>query len=455
MIKNSILSLKKNLGKTILLLVIMTVIANLIIAGLSIQSGSEKSMEQIKESLGNDVTLSYNVTNMMQGNRNPESGQSEGDQSEPLEMPEITIDAATSLTTLNHVESYNFTKSVSVESDDITAVEIEQSGGRGPIMQTGLTLLGNTTMENEESFLDGTYSLLEGRVLTSDDIDTNNVVIETNLAINNDIALGDTINVTTSTGDYELNVVGIYEVLSSGDYQSFTSGNSLNTIYGDYSYVSTISDSVGYVDSAVYYLDSPENMDAFIEEATALGTIDLETFSLSANDRLYEMNVQSLENSESFANMFLIVVIIAGSAILCLILILTIRSRFYEIGVFLSLGQSKIKIIGQQLLEVAIIASIAIVISLGTGSVVSNIVSDMLISGETQTNSMMGDRPNNMMGEQTQMQSESTDLDVSLTTTTVIQLVVISGAICIVSIVIPSSYILRRTPREILSKKEG
>ncbi|MEO2233393.1 hypothetical protein ABGV34_01125 [Thomasclavelia ramosa] len=42
MLKNAFLSIKKNIGKTVLLFVIMTVIANLIIAGLSIQKCFEK-----------------------------------------------------------------------------------------------------------------------------------------------------------------------------------------------------------------------------------------------------------------------------------------------------------------------------------------------------------------------------------------------------------------------------
>ena len=80
--------------------------------------------------------------------------------------------------------------------------------------------------------------------------------------------------------------------------------------------------------------------------------------------------------------MFLIVVIGAGSAILCLILILTIRSRYYEIGVFLSLGQSKVKIILQQLFEMLFDCGCCLfVISLGTGKLVSNVVGNMLESG--------------------------------------------------------------------------
>ena len=65
MIKNAILSIKKNVGKTILLLVLMCVIANLVIAGLSIKNATSKSMEQVRTSLGSDVTLTYNMQNMM------------------------------------------------------------------------------------------------------------------------------------------------------------------------------------------------------------------------------------------------------------------------------------------------------------------------------------------------------------------------------------------------------
>ena len=218
-----------------------------------------------------------------------------------------------------------------------------------------------------------------------------------------------------------------------------------------------------------YYLDDPENIEAFQTLAQKKSDIDFETYTLDANDRLYQQNVSSLENTQSFATMFLIVVIGAGSAILCLILILTIRSRYYEIGVFLSLGQSKVKIILQQLFEMLLIAAVAFVISLGTGKLVSNVVGNMLESGtnnnqvqmqmpeirdqnndSNNTNSTSG---NDKMFDQAFNGPENTELDVSLTTTTVMQLAGITIAICLVSIAIPSAYVLRLSPREILVKK--
>ena len=50
---------------------------------------------------------------------------------------------------------------------------------------------------------------------------------------------------------------------------------------------------------------------------------------------------------------------------------------------------------------------------------------------------------------------ENSELDVSLTASTVRQLAGITIVICLVSIAIPSTYVLRLSPREILVKKEG
>lgn len=481
MLKNAYLSIKKNMGKTVLLFVIMTVIANLIIAGLSIQSASKKSMEQIRSSLGNDVTLTTNMKNMM--------GQREKGQAISEVAARVTIAMADQLKDLKYVENYNYTISTSVDSDDISAVELtssdnQQSQGMGRpdgqgdqqmASQGDFAISANTTMEYLDEFGKETSTLVEGRLLSTSDANTNNCVIETNLATDNDLNVGDTFTVYTTVNDeivsQELTIVGIYEVTNSNTMGGPGQSNPFNTIYTDLSMGQTLSGSDTDISSATYYLDDPENIEAFQTLATEKSDIDFETYTLDANDHLYQQNVSSLENTQSFATMFLIVVIGAGSAILCLILILTIRSRYYEIGVFLSLGQSKLKIILQQLFEMLLIAAVAFVISLGTGKLVSNVVGNMLESG-TSNNRVQMEMPQ-VSGEPDASESsedsgrggrmfdqafnapENSELDVSLTSTTVIQLAGITVAICLVSIAIPSAYVLRLSPREILVKKEG
>ena len=484
MIKNALLSLKKNIGKTILLFVIIVVITNLVIAGLSIQSATKKSMDQIRSSLGNDVTLSVDFRNMMKNRKPSEAVSNE---------TSLTTTMADSLKDLKYVKNYNYQISTSANSNSISAVETASDNSNNQqdtnkpndqpeqaSNQVDFTISANTTMKYLDSFTNNNYKLTKGRLLTTKDQNTNNCVIETNLASDNDLSVGDTFTITTTVNDetitQELTIVGIYEIQSTNEIGSAHFNNPVNTIYTDLSIGQTLTGSSENITSAIYYLDDPENAEAFVELAKKKSDIDFDTFSLDANNRLYQQNASSLESMQSFAKMFVWIVVIAGSAILCLILALTIRNRYYEIGVLLSLGQSKVKIIAQQLIEVGLIAVVAFVISLGTGQLTSHYMGNMLESSSSSNVMQMGqkgDQPNddqnqsdsnqqknntqtkeNFLGNMMQGPSNQ-ELDVSITGENVIQLAGVTAAICIVSIAVPAAYVLRLTPRQILSRKEG
>lgn len=221
-------------------------------------------------------------------------------------------------------------------------------------------------MEYLSEFNNDNYSLLSGRVLTADDAGSTNCVIETNLANENDLDVGDTLTISSLEDEsmtVELTVVGIFEISNTDSDVRMMNMNPVNTIYTDLSVGQLINNDENVLSSAVYYLDDPENVEAFMTLAEDQTDLDWEVYSLNDNNQMFEKNASSINNMDSFTKIFLIVVIGAGCAILCLILALTIRNRYYEIGIFLSLGQSKIRIIGQQLIEIGIIAALAFTIS--------------------------------------------------------------------------------------------
>ena len=419
----------------------MTILANLVIAGLSIKEATQKSMQSIRSSLGNDVTLSVNIKNMMD---HREKGQS-------MEMSEtsITTQMADQLIGLEDVVSYNYTISQSVDSDDLTPVSLEQSDNskeKAPLLNQSLgdfTLESNTTMENLEKFTSGSYSLVEGRLLTSEDNGSNYCVVETNLAKENDLAIGDLISVNRTVNNQQatqqLEIVGIYKIASGQEFSGPMDSNPVNKIYTPLSVGQSLSEDSSTLTSAIYYLNDPQNIDA-------------------------------LKNSETFATMFLTVVIVAGSLILALVLILTMRQRFYEIGVFLSLGQSKFKIVLQHLLEIVVIACVGFSFSLTTGKMVSNFVGGMLEQGQSKSEVVMvkdggKDEANseNEISKEDLFQGlnqmakapENQEYDVSLSGHTIMKLGGITLMICIISTLVPTVYILRLSPREILMRKEG
>lgn len=478
-LKNALLSIKKNIGKTILLFVLMALIANLVIAGLSIKEATVKSIAQIRESLGNEVTLSYNMQNIMKNREKGESMESV--------VQDISVSTADLLKDLDHVKNYNYTVTVGVNSSKIDPVEMKEStqnnapqGGpqdsNNQVQESDFTVSGNTTMEYLTAFTNENYVLKKGRLLSTEDVGKNYVVISEDLATDNNLSVGNSFKVysTDSNGKkttVTLKVVGIYTINSTEMNRSMSNRqNPYNTLYTTLSTAQKLNGSTKTISSASYYIDDAANIDSFKEASAQVDSIDWDTYTLDADDRAYEMSVSSLENMAKFANIFLGVVVVAGSAILALILVLTLRSRFYEFGVFLSMGQSKAKIILQQLAEVGLIALVAFTLSLGTGKMVSNTISNMLESsansrpGVTMTmeksenssdstsdsNSSM-----NKMFDHAMKGPQDTELDVSVSGSTVTKLAGITSAICVVSVLLPSLYVMRLSPREILIKKEG
>ena len=310
--------------------------------------------------------------------------------------------------------------------------------------QGDFSISGNTTMEYLESFENSNYSLISGHLL-SNDANSNNCVIETNLANDNDLLVGDSFTITNNDQTVTLAIVGIYEIVSSNDMGRMNNNfqNPMNQIYVDLSLAQTLNSD-----------------NSTIELAQSNSDIDFDTFTLNADDMGYLNSVISLENITQFATIFLWVVVIAGSLILCLILILSMRGCFYEFGVLLSLGQSKIKIGLQQLIEIIIVATLAFCLSLASGKISSNFISSMLVSSnENQVVMEIPDENNSEEPGQRSKENNPVDktnnqeLDVSITGTTIIQLAQITGALCLISVLLPTGYILRLSPREILTKR--
>ena len=481
-LKNALLSIKKSIGKSLLLLVIMALIANLVLAGLAIKNATEKAMAQVRSSMGATATLSYNMQKLMQNRKKGASMASV--------MKAMKMSTADQLKHLKYVQSYNYSVSVGVNSSSIDPVKVSNSsssntqqgtppGGtrssgsaQNKMTETSFSVSGNTTMKKLSSFTNGSYKLTSGRLLNSSDDGKNYAVISSALASDNDLKLGSSFKVysTTSSGKktyVTLKVIGIYKIQSSSASMDNMSDrqNPYNTIYTPLKTAQTLNHSTTTITSATYYLDDPAHTSAFVKLAKKT-SINWNTYALQTSDEAYEASVSSLKNMEKFANIFLVVVIAAGAIILALILILTLRSRFYEFGVFLSLGESKAAIIAQQLVEVGLIAVLAFMLSLRTGKMVANSISSMLTSTSTQTTVSASSSQKGPSGLGAQggpggmMQNAMTSptnkqLDVSVSASVIGELAGVSCAICLLSIAVPSIYILRLSPRQILMKKEG
>lgn len=316
------------------------------------------------------------------------------------------------------------------------------------------------------------------KAITSDDEGTNNVLIEQSLAEANDLSVGDKFKIKdTDDKDVEVTIKGIYKTSDSGNSMSarFNFMNPANTIFSSYTLVNTLTGSEGKtIDSAVYNLDDPKDMDSFVEAANKL--IDTDTFSLETNDQMYQQMLQPLNNVSSFAKNIVILVAVAGVIILTLIIMLSIRERKYEIGVLLSLGESRVKVISQFFVEIFVCMIFALGIAAASGNVVGNAVGNQLLSQQTTSQNADGQEANTagngspnqgnqgqapgggnggpsggQMGSNPFTQSkEIQELNISMQPTEILSLAGIGLGISLFSIVLSSAGILRLNPKKIL-----
>jgi len=91
---------------------------------------------------------------------------------------------------------------------------------------------------------------------------------------------------------------------------------------------------------------------------------------------------KSIENVKTFATTFLLITLIISSLVLFVINMINIRERKYEIGVFRTIGMSKFKLTTQFILELLIIATIALIIGAIIGGFLAKPVGNKLLENE-------------------------------------------------------------------------
>ena len=113
--------------------------------------------------------------------------------------------------------------------------------------------------------------------------------------------------------------------------------------------------------------------------------IDFNYYKLDAHDSLYKQMIGPIENISSTSQMIIYIVSIAGAIILGLIIMLSIKGRRKEMGILLSIGEKKWKLMAQFIVEVVCVAILAFGLSITTGAKVSQYIGDNLLSNEIAT----------------------------------------------------------------------
>ncbi|PHG66809.1 ABC transporter permease [Bacillus toyonensis] len=472
--KRAILSMKKRIGTSLILMAVFLIVTNLVLAGFTIQNASKKAADAARKKLGADVTLSLDFDKL---------GQQARETGEMPNPPKLNMKEADQLAKSKYVKDYNYISNTFGISDGLKLVGASEGEeeGKGKVgmaavrggsssgteidMNASFMIEGVRKTALQESFKNGKSKIIDGKPITEQMKNQNVALMEKRLAELNNLKVGDKVKV--QSGDkketLEVEIIGIYETNEQAmGQQAPPIMNPANKLYMPHSTMKKFEVNQGISSiQVVYFLKDPQNIEAFKKEAKK-SKINFNYYKLDAHDSLYKQMIGPIENISSTSQMIIYIVSIAGAIILGLIIMLSIKGRRKEMGILLSIGEKKWKLMAQFVVEVVCIAILAFGLSITTGAKVSQYIGDNLLSSEVATASEETNNPQNgtvmMSGPGGTVQNQKEDpidkIDVSVTGEDVGKMGGIGLAIAILATLLPALSILHLNPKQILLKDE-
>ncbi len=498
-LKRGLASVLRKPGKTVILLLIVFILGNVIAFAVSVGQAVGNAEDALRQRIGVAAVVEVDYENL------DEISQQTG---EYPETETLTAEAIKKIGQLPYVKSFDYTVDFSLESN--TLKKFYSQDGMSYVSDTGYDYFSLKGVNDPEivDLKENKIRLLSGQGRTFNEQEMKNLtyvaLVSQKFAETNNLSLGakfkldnmvwDYSSMETSANgapevfasqSYEFEVIGIFEPVeqkgtSSNDMQAESILDEMqNRIYvpaivGEeaqrysteqyakmdpemFSGMSEEDKNMIYYQN-LYILNDSRDIEKFREEALAIAP---EYYTVTDTTKNFAEIAAPMKTIQWIANVVLIGAVAAALIILSLLVTLFLRDRKHEIGIYLSLGERRIKIVSQIVLEVAAIAMIGIVLSLFSGNLLSGSISKTMLSNEIVAQSEKEDDGDSysysystldMMGYGNELSTDDlTDAyKVSLDLRTVLLFFAVGIGTVIISTLIPIIYILRLNPKKIL-----
>ncbi|MDX8045753.1 ABC transporter permease [Gracilibacillus sp. S3-1-1] len=467
--KRGLLSVTRRLGKSFILLAVLFILGNVIAGAISISQATSNVEKNIKERLGTAATVELDYEQI-----------EELDESELMEIDfsSVGTDLIKQIGELPYVKYYDYNATDYLPSEDMERYE----GTAGEVDFGDDMIHFEIKGVNYASILDfeeGKANLIDGRVFNDDEITNGSpvTIISKNLAEANHLQVGDTFNLLNQVYDYDeetgeesitdsrdvpLEIIGLFEPTTvnteqnnDDDFHDFMDGEYQNTLYvpnemifQESQFAYGLDDDLSMDDmylSPIFVLNNAEDAEAFEQETLPLLP---QYYIVHHATDTYENIAGPIESMSTLAKYVLIVAVITTILIIGLVVLLFLRDRKHELGIYLSLGESRLRVVGQIMTEVIIISIIGMTLSLFTGNLLAQTVSSSMIeSNSSQEEDFYS-------YTELDPQVSSTDVidayEVSLSGEFVLFFYVVGMLTILLSTLIPLIYIVRLNPKKIM-----
>ena len=423
MIKNAIAYITRKRNRTLIIFIILTIVLSCLYSCLTIM----KSSNEIEKTLYESSNSSISITKK--------------------DGKYFNVNQFKDIEKIKEVEKIIIQYDGLAKLKDAKVVSGEQRINREDLsdeFKNVVSLEATNNTKRNILFSSRVFTIKEGKNIEEND--KNSIIVHEEFAKQNNLKLGDEVNLelldieeSGKIKSHKFKIIGIFSGKKHETYTGLSSDFSENMVFVDYSTSQEIlnkSENNKIANKILMYSSSAESTDLALNKLKEL-KIDESKYFVQKDSNAFEESLESVSGIKHMIKIMTYSIMLGGIIVLSLILILWLRERIYEIGIFLSIGTSKIQIIMQFIFELLFISIPSIISSLFLGNVLIKVIAGGLINSE---NSMISG--GNLIN----------DSSFVLNITTLGQSYLILISIIVLSVVFASSLILIKKPKEILSK---
>ena len=423
MIKNAIAYITRKRNQTLIIFIILTIVLSCLYSCLTIM----KSSNEIEKTLYESSNSSISITKK--------------------DGKYFNVNQFKDIEKIKEVEKIIIQYDGLAKLKDAKVVSGEQRINREDLsdeFKNVVSLEATNNTKRNILFSSGVFTIKEGKNIEEND--KNSIIVHEEFAKQNNLKLGDEVNLelldieeSGKIKSHKFKIIGSFSGKKQETYTGLSSDFSENMVFVDYSTSQEIlnkSENNKIANKILMYSSSAESTDLALNKLKEL-KIDESKYFVQKDSNAFEESLESVSGIKHMIKIMTYSIMLGGIIVLSLILILWLRERIYEIGIFLSIGTSKIQIIMQFIFELLFISIPSIISSLFLGNVLIKVIAGGLINSE---NSMISG--GNLINDSSFM----------LNITTLGQSYLILISIIVLSVVFASSLILIKKPKEILSK---
>ncbi|MCL1790296.1 MAG: ABC transporter permease [Peptococcaceae bacterium] len=403
-LKRGFASIVRKPGKTIILLAIIFMLGNIIAGTISVRQAVEKTELNLRTKMSPIASISRDYGNLPDDySHDPE-----------INQKMVSAEAIERIGELPFVKYFDYSAMVSLESPSLR--RYSEYSSYSEIDFEEINSLFTLTGVHDPDILDlkeEKIRLLSGRVFSEQEVSDLEYVIlvSQSFANANGLTVGSVVTLENAvygnlpdervSQNYDFEIIGIFEpvrhshlgdknednpnqwveeemenriyapnrvLIEANTYQI----NELRRLYPETSYTTD----EFYI--TLYILHDPMDLEEFIEAAAVF----LPEGYVMVGGGSFDQVAAPMRTIQGISVLILYVAVGAAVVVISLLMTLFLRDRKREMGIYLSLGERKIKIAGQIVMEVAVVAVVAITLSLFSGNIIARAVSEKMLTDQ-------------------------------------------------------------------------